>query len=382
MNSGFRRASRVATITVCALALMCLRSTAQTAADPAADQPSAPPPITAEFKAAAEALGATVTDDGWIHYKNVPADTADLLDKTTVLVTGTKSADGTCTISESRTVPVGSLGYYSSTKASNPQTCQEMVEGGFLNTTSASQLHLSTSSTGTVRNGISTSNSAGGDESGTEPSATADSNLPTEADSGTADANTAEAAGSTNSSNSTLGTAPEAESGVTSTAVSGVTRTSKAYGGSRWVDPLFIVITALTIDLTWNHNGRSVPSASYVIKPYKFKYDGWTTSGTPHPPFTFKRGSVNVTASETFKNVDFEQLLLYLASLLPFPASLSAETTVYAACGFDASPAVFKHTESITGKADGSYSWSYSDSKKGGCSDLVHHDTYTAYGTF
>jgi hypothetical protein len=321
MNSGFRHAAHVATITVCALALTCLRSTAQ-----------------------AEGLGVTATDDGWLHYENVAADAADLSDKTTALLTGTKSADGTCTIGASGTVPEGRLGYYSSTKAFNPQTCQEMVEGGFLTTTSARQLHLSTSST--------------------DPSITADSNLPTAADSVTAGA-------STNSIST-----PQTD--ATSTTAT-VTRTSSAYTGSRWVDPLFIVITALTVDLKWQHSGSSVPSASYVVKPYEFKYDGWSNSGTPHPPFTFKPGSVNVTASESFVNTDFEQLLRFIARLVGGPG---AEVAVIAACGFDTSPAVFKHTESITGKADGSYSWSYQDTKKGGCSNLVHHDNYNGYGTF
>jgi hypothetical protein len=351
MNSGFRRAARMATSTVCVLALTCPGSIAQ-GADAAVDQPSAPPPITAEFKAAAKALGATVTDDGWIYYNDVLADTAYLLKKTTKLITGRKSADGTCTVSASGTVPVGSLGYYSETKAFNPQTCQEMVEGGFLTTMSARQLHLSTSSTDTG-----------------DPSATADSNLPTEEDSSTADASaTDDQAGQQKSSDSTRASTTEAAA----------TRTSKAYSGSRWVDPLYIVITALTVDLTWKHNGSSVPSASYVIKPYEFPYDGWFNSGTPHPPFTFKPGSVNVTASEMFVNTDFENLLLANAARFG-PAAVAA---VLAACRFDTSPAVFKHTESITGKADGSYSWSYNDSKKGGCSSLVHHDSYNGYGTF
>jgi hypothetical protein len=306
-----------------------------------------------------------VTDDGWIYYKDVPAETADLVNKTTTLITGTKSADGTCTFSASGTVPVGSLGYYIETKAFNPRTCQEMVVGGFLTPMSARQLHLSASGTDTpdlsATAGLNLPNA-----SATE-SATAGLNLPN------ASATDGQA-GQQRSGDPTGASTAEAAA----TQASKATQTSKAYGGSRWIDPLFIVITALTVDLTWKHNGSSVPSASYVIKPYEFRYDGWYNSGTPHPPFTFKPRSVNVTASETFVNTDFENLLLAIAA----PFGPGAVAAVIAACGFDTSPAVFKHTESITGKADGSFSWSYHDSKKGGCSDLVHHGSYYGYGTF
>jgi hypothetical protein len=89
---------------------------------------------------------------------------------------------------------------------------------------------------------------------------------------------------------------------------------------------------------------------------------------------------VSVTAHEQFRNTDFEKFLLWLAKHSSFGDWGVA--AVIAACGFDTSPAVFDHTAYIRGNADGSYNWSYHDTKRGGCSDLVRHNDQSGFGTF
>ncbi|MDQ2838526.1 MAG: hypothetical protein M3Y42_17625 [Actinomycetota bacterium] len=169
------------------------------------------------------------------------------------------------------------------------------------------------------------------------------------------------------------------------TLIAAATTSSTAYEKTAYKDPVNITITSLSANLTWAHNGSSVPNASYRIVPYEFQYDGWSNSGTPHPGFTFTSSSVSIQANESFKNTDFEQLLLAAGLLTCGPACLAA---VYAACGFSVAPAVFTHREYIKGNASGGYNWSFNDSATGGCSSLINngylyagHYHYTAFGS-
>jgi hypothetical protein len=173
--------------------------------------------------------------------------------------------------------------------------------------------------------------------------------------------------------------------GPASPLLAAATTSSSAYEKTSYKDPVNITITSLSANLTWAHNGSSVPSASYRIVPYEFQYDGWSNTGTPHPGFNFTSSSVSIQANETFKNTDFEQLLLAAGLLTCGPACLAA---VYAACGFTVAPAVFTHREYIKGNADGGYNWGFNDSATGGCSSLINngylyagHYHYTAFGS-
>ena len=183
----------------------------------------------------------TVQPDGWVHYSKTLVDELDLNGKSTHLVNGRLGIDGTCTIGESGTVEAGSLGHYSEPIASSMRTCQEIVVSGELTPSAIARL----------------ASAAAAGPKGLAPM---------------------------------TGTAIRP---MTSSVFPLATATSKAYTGSRWVDPAFIVITALTIDLSWQRSGSSVPSAGYTIKPYEFAWDGWGNSGTPHPPFTFGAGFVS-----------------------------------------------------------------------------------------
>lgn len=147
---------------------------------------------------------------------------------------------------------------------------------------------------------------------------------------------------------------------------------ARAVEGSRWVDPLGVVITSLSIDLAWRADFVTMLGANYNITSDEFPYDGWGDSGTPQPPIQFGNGYALVEADEAFANADFEMLLLSIAATSG-PAAVAA---VYAACGFDVSLATFYHYEYMEGVFDGTYYWGYNDTKSGGCSDLVHGDSF------
>lgn len=156
-----------------------------------------------------------------------------------------------------------------------------------------------------------------------------------------------------------------------SQATASTTYSHYAHSKGRWVDPIYITITSLTANIGWNSTSTHWTSAWGQNVAYKFPWDGWTTSGTP--PVVLQSGSggsVFSDASETFRNVDFELVLVATMGV-----------TAYAACGFNANPAVFDHYREIKGNPSGSWTASWNDSKTGGCSNLVHHSDDNGSGT-
>jgi hypothetical protein len=154
---------------------------------------------------------------------------------------------------------------------------------------------------------------------------------------------------------------------------SGSTTYQSAYSKSRWVDPLDITITSMTANLKWPLYGAS-GKVSGRNNPYEFKYDGWSNSGTPK----VKVKSFNTSdhgpgwysgAAETFTNTDFEE---YLEAVLG-PAAI-------AACDWNTAPAVFHLHDTVTGWQSDWRGWAYSDTKKGGCANLVHHSANNGWG--
>ncbi|WP_075738356.1 hypothetical protein [Streptomyces acidiscabies] len=80
-------------------------------------------------------------------------------------------------------------------------------------------------------------------------------------------------------------------------------------------------------------------------------------------------GGWSTGGAETFRNNDFENYVI--AALGP---------SGWAACGFNTDTAVFKHNVHVTGLRNGDYQSKWSDSKAGGCSNLVHHRKSAGYG--
>ena len=293
----------------------------------------------------------SMDSDGWIHYNTTDVGTAALpLDNaSTVTLDGTLDSDGTCTFDQSGTVADGAAGTYFEQTAVNPTTCQEQVVEGSLTATAQSTLDAQ------------------------------DAGTPTGVDDGTADpADGAGDAPALDSSGNPINQPGPIHDVTPMVMQPNSSVTTHAYEKTSYIDPVYLTITSLSANLGWTHNNNVLSSASYKIVPYEFKYDGWSNSGTPHPGFSWGSGnhSVGISAHEQFRNNDFEELLLSVSAAIP-----GGPAAVFAACGFSVATAVFNHTEGIRGNGDGGYTWSYSDSTKGGCSDLVRHRHYTGFGS-
>ncbi|MCP2343841.1 hypothetical protein [Actinomadura rupiterrae] len=153
------------------------------------------------------------------------------------------------------------------------------------------------------------------------------------------------------------------------------TQYSSAYEKTSWIDPIRITITSLTTNLKWPLWG----AGGWLYgrnNPYEFRWDGWKNSGTPkvvfHPvgPINSRSGSGwKVNAAERFTNVDFERYVILVLG----PSG-------WAACGFNTAPAHFNHNVTVGGYRNNWRSWAYSDSKRGGCSNLVHHGQWNGWG--
>jgi hypothetical protein len=286
--------------------------------------------------APAQATPATPAQSAhWARFAHPISNRLHLRGVHTVTIRGTANPGGTCSFEVTGTVPAGGSPVFTEQVAVDPSQCVEQVLEG-----TPTQQDLA------YLNSLDTSGSSA---------------APSEA------------------------TATSTKLRPTNAALATATTSSSAYEKTSYVDPVDITITSLSANLTWAHNGSSVPSASYRIVPYEFQYDGWSNSGTPHPPFNFTSSSVSIQANETFKNTDFEQLLLVGGFIACGPACVAA---VIAACGFSVAPAVFTHREYIKGNASGGYNWSYNDSATGGCSSLINngylyagHFHYTGFGS-
>lgn len=311
-------------------------------AGPVAAAPSSAP---ADSSSTGDAV--TMDSDGWIHYNDTEAGSLQLTAPSTVTVTGTADSDG-CTFDETGDVAAGVEGTYVEQIAVNPTTCQEQLVEGTL--TSSAQSILDAQSSADI-----------GSVDGDAPDQSTD---------------TASAPALDGSGNPIVPTPIHNVTPKVVTPHSAVT--THAYEKTSYVDPVGLTITSLSFNLGWTHNNGVLSSASYKIVPYDFKYDGWSTSGTPHPGFSWGSGnkSVGISGHEQFKNNDFEALLLAVSAAIP-----GGPAAVFAACGFSVATAVFNHTESIRGNGDGGYSWSYSDKTSGGCSNLVHHKHYSDFGS-
>lgn len=276
--------------------------------------------------------GVSMGSDGWITYSD--SETSRLgVTGTVTTINGTVQSDGTCqfdydfTGSSSSPVYQQELGY-------NPSTCQERVLTGSI--------------------------SAADEASLTSPTDTNDV------------AETPQA--STFSGDASAAVSPVAQPyNNTGAAQSGAATPdsasySNAHTKTAWIDPVNITITSLTSNLRWPLYGAG-GSLNARNNAYKFKYDGWSTSGTPTPRIGTVSGGWGTGGSETFRNNDFEQYVIGIFG----PSG-------YAACGFSTATAVFKHNVHINGYRNGSYKSTWSDSKAGGCSNLVHHRTSNGFG--
>ncbi|MGW0584225.1 hypothetical protein ACWD25_51920 [Streptomyces sp. NPDC002920] len=268
--------------------------------------------------------------DGWITYSD--DETSQLgVTGTVTTIDGTVQSDGTCQFDYDFTGTSGSPAYQQEV-GYNPSTCQERVLTGSITASQEASL-TSPEDTNDVPETPQSSSSTGDASAAVSPLAQ-----------------------------------PYGSTGVGAAATPDSTSYSNAHTKTAWIDPLNITITSLTTNLRWPLYGAG-GSLTARNNAYKFKYDGWSTSGTPSPVISAVSGGWGTGGSETFRNNDFEEYVIAVFGLAG-----------YASCGATTATAVFKHNVHVYGYRSGSYKSTWSDSKSGGCSNLVHHRTSYGYG--
>ena len=267
----------------------------------------------------------TVEPDGWIDFTHTRQSAPPLTDSNVVTVSGSIDANGNCQVSNpTANVPLG-VNVYESEVAFNPRLCEAKYLEGEISDGTAQTLGASP-----------------------QPQQ-------------------APAAGAAPAQAPVFGqAAPRMVLPPPCT-----TCTWSAYQKDAYLDPLDITITSLANNLTWTmtSNNEEVLSQAGNLVGYRFAYDGWSGYGPEQNDY---KNAAYTQAIQTgyyySQNTDFEHIMEAIFG----PA-------VIAVCG-GGSPAVFVQDEQINGYWGGFFTGS-SDSNTGGCSDLVHRDAESGWGS-
>jgi hypothetical protein len=282
------------------------------------------------------ALGVSASSDGWLSYTNTMSSKLKLAGVATRTVAGHRGANGSCQVTGSNVAKPGSGTTFEEEVALNPTTCDEKIVTGTLD-----------------QAGVATLNA-----------------LPTK---GAVSAPTAGTAspGPARASATAAGASTPARTG--SGAKAAATTFSYAYTKTAWIDPVNITITSLTPNIQYPLWG-SGPWVYYWTVPYEFPYDGWSSTGVNnifsylYPSDTY---GWQVEAVDHFTNTDF-------ATFIYLTFGLSG----WLACGAVFSvTAHFNHDVIVQGYANGNRGAGYNDSADGACANLVHHASWSGWGT-
>ena len=314
-----------------------------------ADEP-APWPALAQQVARA----VTVTRDGWIHYNDLLLSELALESSETRTVSGMHTPDG-CSIDGLGPASPSRAPIYTEEIAYNPDTCQEIVVSGDLSPVGLAKARaLSTTvSLPATRDGPASS-----------PAQSASTVRPaTYAISTHRRALFARKRGGSVRAHVAWRKQQEEREAEEETTF------QTAYNKTFWIDPLFITITSLTVNLTWPLEG-GVGKKHATAFSYEFPFDSWSNSGIHGPNIGPVSGGWRAGASESFFNSDFEELL----------EDVLGEPLTFALCGFSHARAHFQHDVRVYGYSNGTYlPWS-DDRVAGGCSNLVHHSERSGFG--
>ncbi|WP_433226608.1 hypothetical protein [Microtetraspora malaysiensis] len=315
---GPRRTPKAAAF-IAAITVGCLAATQGTSYA----TPQDPPAVDDSGQGVADALsavGITVRPDGWIEYKSMLRSVG--ASGKTSRVAGQREEDGGCTLPGSDEASLGSMqATYTEEVAYNPATCEFDVLAADLTPSQAADLN-------------SMSDAAPSDVSSTE------------------DAAASQEAG---------GVAPLAA-------------TYGRYLKTSWIDPININISSQKVGLKWTSS--SWLNWAYKRDSFKGCVGGvcldktYIYSGSDS--FSTLSNGWKKTAKVHFRNTSFAKWVVGILG-----------ASGWAACGFPtSSQADFYHTDSVTGYKNGGSAWSWSDSKSGACTNLVHHGNQTgaSYG--
>ncbi|MBO9556024.1 hypothetical protein [Cellulomonas sp.] len=276
------------------------------------------PAVTAETSK----VGVTVSADGWVHYDSSLSTVGAT--GTTTTVVGVRDADGACTYSGSGSAAAGDKrATYTEEVAYNPATCE------------------STLLTAPV----------------------------TDAQLATLTGVTGEVSRSTTSSLAPIASTDPVTTSRTFSSTTLATTVYQRYLKTSWIDPINITISTQKAGLRWT----STSWRNWAVSRDSFKgcIGGVCLDKTyivsSSAPFGSVTGGWKITGNVHFRNTSFAKWVV--AVLGP---------TGWAACGFPtSSQADFYHKDAVTGKKTGASSWSWSDSKSGACTNLVHHGDAT-----
>jgi hypothetical protein len=135
-----------------------------------------------------------------------------------------------------------------------------------------------------------------------------------------------------------------------------------AHNKTLWIDPINITIASQAVNLKWKSNKTLVDTRA---NRYGFvgKIVGVPVDKTRLVSSSTSTSGVTFTANATFENTDFANWVTIILG-----------AAGWAACGFPSSPlATFRFKDVITGSAGATFTYSWSDSKSGACTNLVHH---------
>lgn len=163
--------------------------------------------------------------------------------------------------------------------------------------------------------------------------------------------------------------APKAGSGNGGDVSALAATTYSRYLRTAWIDPINIEITYQRVAMKWTSTtlvGKSDSSAGWGLCFGGTCFDKTSLLSTSRATTTRTTGWT-YRADSHLRNTSFAKYVVAVIGL-----------TGWAACGFPTSfTADFYHSGSVTGNKAGSSSWSWSDSKSGACTNLVHHGDTT-----
>jgi hypothetical protein len=261
----------------------------------------------------------TVTPNGWIHFNAPVAAAVPLEAQQTEVVTGT-AVTGGCSFEASETVPAETPGIFEEETAYDPTTCEESVLRGTLSQAGIEQLEA--------------------ELPGSEPAS--------------ADTESKEAKLKLKTSSS--GATPAA------------TSFASAHGTTLYVDPLQIVITGYTTDISWPLHG-AVGNIGAQAFAHQFEFDEWKAKKPTKPVLSAVSGGWAAEAHVDAFNSEFQHIL-----------EIASPKLDLILCEHRGEEAHFHQDIAVYGYSNDTETYVSHDTATGACSNLVRHVGWSDFG--
>ena len=146
-----------------------------------------------------------------------------------------------------------------------------------------------------------------------------------------------------------------------------------AYNKVAFIDPINLTIVSLSNNFTWEINGTGVIYGNTTASAYMEHFGGDVTTSTGFgTSYTNIQGTYGIqsTTWNSWTNSDFEAWMVFFSG-----------AAGYIACGFNSNPSQFYIAPTVTGASDTTFYVSDVHTKSGGCTDLIHANYNSGYGT-